>query len=88
MVDLLGNTLVLRSVSGGDYVVRWYDAAAKPLTGWFDAGKPNGVFWNLRPLIGGGAALRVGSNWIATFASGKEGKQPVPAAFSPAINRL
>jgi len=85
MVDLQNNTLLVRG-GGEGFIGRWFDANAQPLTGWFDAGVPDGALWLLRPLIGGGAALRAGDNWIATFESGKAGKNPVPAAFAKSHN--
>jgi hypothetical protein len=59
---------------------RWFEANGTPLTDWFDAG-PDPVGGNIlaRPLIGGGAAVRVGDTWVATIPSGKAQVDPAPA---------
>ena len=91
MVDLMNNTLVVNplgvataEVPAGHLAARWFDASGNPLTGWFDAGAidqtgPGTVI--VRPLIGGGAALRSGDNWVATLPSGKATSAAAPAFF-------
>jgi hypothetical protein len=90
MVDLMNDTLLVFAtdssgafgVAGGHLATRWFDANALPLTGWFDAGAvPQSPVMFVRPLIGGGAALRAGDNWIATLPSGKASPGPAPAFF-------
>lgn len=66
-------------VAPSHLAARWFDVSGQPITPWFDAGMGSGM--KLRPLIGGGAVLRVGTQWMATFASGKAGFAPAPAGF-------
>ncbi|HEY2029939.1 MAG TPA: hypothetical protein VGH20_12100 [Myxococcales bacterium] len=63
---------------------RWFDAAGKPVTDWFDAGvaEPAPPALSLvRPLIGGGVALRFDLDWTQTIPSGKAQLVAAPAAF-------
>lgn len=84
LVDGFGDDAAL-GVPANHLAARWFDATAKPVTAWFDAGPAGGDITRLRPQIGGGAALRVGSVWHAiahdattataapsAFASGKD----------------
>lgn len=83
IVDAHDRTLLLVSgprfsgVSAGDAGARWFDAAGNPLTEWFDAGS----FGGLLPLIGGGAAVRSGSAWVASIESGKAELSKPPPGF-------
>jgi Divergent InlB B-repeat domain len=91
MIDLQNNTLVVNpltvataSVAAGHFAARWFDSAGNPLTDWFDAGAidpAEGSNAILRPLIGGGAALRAGDTWMATLPSGKGTAAPAPTFF-------
>src|SRR5205814_5194969 len=59
---------------------RWVDAKTGPLTDWFDAGQlSNGTSFAGQPLIGGGAAVRVGGDWVASIPSGTAEARPAPA---------
>src|SRR5205823_326182 len=61
---------------------RWVDAKSGPLTDWFDAGQlPDGTDFQARPIIGGGAAVRVGHDWVASIPSGKAEVHAPPAFF-------
>jgi hypothetical protein len=80
LVDAKGNLLLTaETVNGhpgvppGHYTARWLDPAGTPLTEWFDLGdsKSNAVSLLVRPLIGGGVALRFDGSWTKTIASGK-----------------
>lgn len=89
LVDSQDRTLIVYAPAPGDHLpvapshlaARWFDAAAQPITDWFDAGASASSSLALRPLIGGGAALRAGDNWVATFPSGKAEVGAAPAAF-------
>jgi len=61
---------------------RWVDVKSGPMTDWFDAGEfPAAASILARPLIGGGAAVRVGDDWVASIPSGKAEVHPAPAFF-------
>jgi Divergent InlB B-repeat domain len=86
VVDTQDRTLIVFGAVGSNFGVppshlaaRWFDVSGQPLTTWFDAGMGSGI--SLRPLIGGGAALRTKNGWVATLASGKAGVGPAPAGF-------
>jgi len=80
IIDAQGNTLLvydtgtagLFGIAPQHVAARWFDATGAPLTDWFDAGAEGatpgpGVY----PLIGGGAALVIGTTWSAMITSGK-----------------
>jgi len=74
-----GNAL---GIPAAHYGARWFDSDWKGLTDWFDAGPASGNGrLRLSPLIGGGAALRSGSDWVATIPSGVARADDPPAAF-------
>jgi hypothetical protein len=92
IVDALDRTLL---VTGGENLsttttipaksmaARWFDAKGQPLTDWFDTGaRPGALF----PLIGGGIAVRVGDDWVATIASGTTMVGPAAAGFESRKN--
>lgn len=86
LVDTKDRTLIVYAAKSGNFGVpeshlaaRWFDASGQPLTSWFDAGVGSGIA--LRPLIGGGAALRTENGWVATLASGNAAVGPAPAGF-------
>lgn len=86
LVDAQDRILVVFGGGGSNFGVapshlaaRWFDASGQPVTRWFDAG--TGSRLQLRPLIGGGAALRAGTQWVAAIASGKAGLAPAPKGF-------
>jgi hypothetical protein len=71
----------LASIPAGHLAARWLDADSKNLTDWFDAGAvdpSDHEFVLVRPLIGGGAAIRTAS-WISAIPSGKAQANPPPA---------
>lgn len=81
--DNLDRTLVVVSTNGAALgfgppavLARWLDRTGSALTNWFDAG-PGAPF--LRPLIGGGAAIRIGNHWIGSVASGATKMDTAPA---------
>jgi hypothetical protein len=93
LVDQQDRILIVRApdfrASGpsGRYAARWFDAEGMPLTGWFDAGAVTLGGLTLRPLIGGGAVLRVAftevAEWRAAFVSGTANVGPAPAFLPP-----
>jgi hypothetical protein len=72
-----GQNLSASTVPAQHMAARWFDAAGRPLTDWFDAGAPGSLF----PLIGGGVAVRARSGWVSTIASGSARVDPAPAGF-------
>jgi hypothetical protein len=77
--DALERTLVA-VLEGGRIQARWLDRYGAFLTGWFDVGPaPDSWAPALEPLIGGGAVLRSGEAWIASFRSGVAAVDAVPA---------
>src|SRR5204863_586494 len=69
------------AIPASHYGARWFDAAGKPLTDWFDAGSASGSrSFGLTPLIGGGVALAGGSGWV-TIPSGATQVGSPPAGF-------
>jgi len=87
MTDALGNTLVIVSDKSNDLEGAWLDASGTQINGWFDIGNfapsmPPGFAAVLaRPLIGGGAAVRVNGSWTVQMASGSPMTQPAPSFF-------
>jgi hypothetical protein len=91
LIDDQGLTFLLYETLAGTgaipahhFAARWLDAAGKPVTDWFDAGiaEPAPPALSLvRPLIGGGVALRFDADWTATIPSGKAQVLAGPAAF-------
>ncbi|HEY6909173.1 MAG TPA: hypothetical protein VI356_07375 [Myxococcales bacterium] len=89
LVDTQDRTLIVYAPAAVDplpvppshLAARWFDAAAQPITDWFDAGPTVSSSLELRPLIGGGAALRAGDKWVATIPGGKAEVGAAPSAF-------
>jgi hypothetical protein len=82
MVDEQNRTLIAQA-AGGHISARWFDAKGAALTGWFDAGSQS-AFFDLWPLIGGGAVLRTSETSgarVVAIASGVAGVGPAPALF-------
>jgi hypothetical protein len=61
---------------------RWFDAAGKPMTAWFDVGTVQPGF---SPLIGGGVVLCSFGNCIGTIASGDSKITAPPLAFGQTV---
>lgn len=88
--DDLDNTfVVLATGSVGAYgfpasrlIARWLDAKGTAITAWTDVGEEGSI--RVRPLIGGGAVLRVFSSWVGTFRSGVAKAEPPPAFLGEA----
>jgi hypothetical protein len=83
MVDEKGATLLVAVDISHNLQARWFDASAKPLTDWFQ------VFTNigeassltLRPVIGGGAAMRIDHAWVGMIPNAQPHFSAVPAGF-------
>ena len=88
MVDAKGNTLVIVRDRSNNLQAQWLDASGKQLNPtWFKVGTlppgalPGDATLLARPLIGGGAALRINGAWEATVGSGAASVQAAPAFF-------
>ena len=88
MVDTNGNTLIVVRSKSNILGAQWLDPSGKPLqTDWFVLGtlsaaaQPGNATLMTRPLIGGGAALRINGAWTATIPSGSSAVQAPPSFF-------
>jgi hypothetical protein len=66
------------AMSASRMLARWVGATGTPLTEWFDTLGGGGTDMRLGPLIGGGAVLRSGTEWVATLWSGVPSTDSVP----------
>jgi len=93
MLDAKDNALLVVRDGANDLQGRWIDAAG-PLTGWFKLGElaagalPGKAVVLTRPLIGGGAALRINGKWTASIPSGKAEVDAAPKSFEDGKDAL
>lgn len=70
--------VLIAGLSGGGYSARWYDADLRPSSAPFALPGSGGAQPMIRPLIGGGAAVQIGSAWVATIRSGNAAADAPP----------
>jgi hypothetical protein len=77
-------------IPAGHFVGRWLDANGKALTDWFDLGSSQSemVKLSVRPLIGGGVALRYNGKWTSMVPSGKAEVDAGPAFEDGKVVRI